>query len=101
MLVMTNKGLLRTSLVALLFSLCAIGVQAQSPQASPAPTISPEKEALIKELLDLTSSKKTIDAIFKAQADQMDKDLPETAWQAVSGMKELKTLSPEAREELR
>jgi hypothetical protein len=101
MRVMTNKGLLRTSLVALLFSFFAIGVQGQSPQASPASSISPEKQALIKELLELTSSKKTIDALFKAQADQMDKDLPEIAWQAASGMKELKSLTPEAREELR
>lgn len=101
MRVIANKGLLRISLAALSLSFFALVVQAQSPQANAAPSISPEKQALIKELLELTSSKKTIDALFKAQADQMDKDLPETTWQAVSGMKELKSLSPEAREELR
>ena len=102
MLVMINKGLRRCSLAALLFSLCAIGVQGQVPGSSPTTSnISPEKRTLIRELLELTSSKKTIDAMFKAQADQMDKDLPDTAWRVVSEMKELKSLTPEQREELR
>lgn len=96
-----NKKLLRACLAALLFSVLVIGVQAQDLTPTATPSISPEKQALIRELLELTSSKKTIDAMFKAQADQMDKDEPETTWLAVSGMKELKSLTPEEREEIR
>lgn len=98
---MTNKRLLRACLAALLFSLSVIGVRAQDLPTTATPSISPEKQALIRELLELTSSKKTIDALFKAQAEQMDKELPETTWQAVSGMSELKSLTPEQREEIR
>jgi hypothetical protein len=39
--------------------------------------------------------------MFKAQSDQMDKDHPQMIWQIVSGMKELKSLTAELREELR
>jgi len=88
-------------LVSLLLSLSIISVRAQDPSASPAQRISPEKQALINELLDLTSSKKTIDAMLKAQADQMDKELPQLIWQMVTGMKELKSLTPDQREEVR
>jgi hypothetical protein len=101
MLAMTNQKLLRAGLAALLFSLSVIGVQAQDVAPTATQSISPEKKALIRELLELTSSKKTIDALFKAQAEQMDKELPEITWRAVSGMSELKSLTPEQREEIR
>jgi hypothetical protein len=39
--------------------------------------------------------------MLKAQAEQMDKQLPDIIWQAVADMKELKSLTPEQREELR
>jgi hypothetical protein len=98
---MKYNKLLRACLAGLLLSLSIVSVRAQTPPASTAQTISPEKQALIRELLELTSSKKTIDAMFKAQADQVDKELPQLIWQAVSGMKELKSLTPEQREEVR
>ena len=96
-----EKLLQAVSLVCLVVALFSISARAQNPPASTTQTISPEKQALIRELLDLTSSKKTIDALFKAQGDQMDKELPQIIWQAVSGMKELQSLTPEQREEVR
>ena len=101
MRVMTHNKQLPACLACLLLFTFIVSVRAQDSPATAGPTISPEKQALIKELLELTSSKKTMDAMFKAQADQMDKELPETTWQAVSGMKELKALTPEQREEVR
>ena len=98
---MTYQNLLRAGLACLLLSSAIISVRAQDPPTSPTQIISPEKQALIKELLELASSKKTIDAMLKAQAEQMDKQLPDISWQAVADMKELKSLTPEQREELR
>jgi hypothetical protein len=101
MAVMKSRGSLQTCLVALLLSLIAVGVQAQDSQPSATPTISAEKQALIKEMLELSNPKKTIDAMLKAQADQMEKQLPDIIWQAVSGMKELESLTPRQRAEVR
>ena len=101
MRVMTHNKLLPACLACLLLSFFVVSVRAQDPPASATPSISPEKQALIRELLELTSSQKTIDAMFKAQADQVDKELPQLVWQAVSGMPELKSLTPAQREEVR
>lgn len=101
MRVTTYNRLLPAFLACLLFSLSIISVRAQDPPGNATPSISSEKQALIRELLELTSSQKTIDAMFKAQADQVDKELPQLVWQAVSGMQELKSLTPAQREELR
>lgn len=98
---MTNKKLLLTCVVALLFSLLAIATKAQDPPANATASVSPEKLALIRELMELASSKKTIDAMLKAQAEEMEKQLPEIIWQAVSGMKELESLTPAQRDEIR
>lgn len=98
---MKHNKLLRAGLACLFLSLSIISARAQDPPASAARSISPEKQALIRELLELTSSKKTIDAMLKAQADQMEKQLPDIIWQTVSGMEELKSLTPGQREELR
>lgn len=99
--VITPERTLRAFLACLLLSLSMVSVCAQQPSSSSTANISPEKQALIRELLELVDSKKTLDAMFKAQAEQMDKDMPEVIWQAVSGMKEIKSLSPAQREELR
>jgi len=101
MLVTIRKQLLRASIAVLLCSCAVAGARAQEPSPSPTPAISLEKQILIKELLELTSSKKTVDAMLKAQADQMEKQLPDIIWQAVSGMKELQSLTPQQREEIR
>ncbi len=98
---MTNNKLLRACLATLLLTFSIFSVRAQDPASTPAQSISPEKQALIRELLELASSKKTIDAMLKAQAEQMEKQLPDIVWQAVSGMKELESLTPAQREEVR
>jgi hypothetical protein len=98
---MINTQLLRASMAALLFSFSVVGVLAQSPTTSPTPGVPLEKQILIKELLELTSPQATVDAMLKAQADQMEHELPDLIWQAVSGMKELQSLTPQQREEVR
>jgi hypothetical protein len=96
---MTYKKLL--AFVLLMLLLAAISVQAQEASARVNQDVSPEKLALIKELIELASSKQTIDAMLKAQSEQMEQRLPEIVWQAVSGMKELKTLTPAQTEALK
>jgi hypothetical protein len=87
-------------LLGALVILAASTARAQESASTSGQNISPAKQALIKELLELANSQKTVDAIIKAQSDQMEKQLPEIVWQSVSGMKELKALSPAEREEL-
>lgn len=97
---MRNK---KSALLALVFfALVAINtVNAQDPASKPTQSISPVKLALIKELLELTNSKKIMDAMLKAQAEQMDKQMPDMIWQIVSNMKELQALTAAQREEIR
>jgi uncharacterized protein len=101
MRVMTHNKLLRACLGCLVLSLSIVSVFAQDAPPSAAQSISPQKQALIKELLELVNSKKTVDAMLKAQADEMEQQLPEIIWQAVSGMEEVKSLTPAQREEAR
>jgi uncharacterized protein len=101
---MTSKKHFFAGLFAIVFLLGAISVQAQDAKPTPTPAagpnISPEKLALVKELLELAHSRETVEAILKAQADQLEKQLPEIIWQAVSGMNEMKLLSRTEREQL-
>jgi hypothetical protein len=87
--------------LALMCSLFVFDVKAQDPPATPAQAVSPEKLRLIRELLELSSSKKTIDAMLKAQSEELEKQMPEIIWQAVSNMEELKTLTPEELKEMK
>lgn len=97
---MTKKKSALLALVVL--GLIAINtVNAQDPATQPSQSISPVKLALIKELLELANSKKTMDAMMKAQAEQMDKQMPDMVWQMVENMKELKALTAAQREEIR
>jgi len=100
------------AVVALFIALAAVGVKAQdtkpsppspnpTPAPSPGPNISSEKLALIKELMELTSSKKTIDEVLKAQAEAMEKDLPAVIWATASAMPEVAKLPVLDRESLR
>jgi hypothetical protein len=100
MVLLKHNKLLPACLACLLLSLFLVPARAQDPLPSPAPGISPAKQTLVREMLDLASSKKTIEAMFKAQTDPMDRDLPETIWKALAGMKELQSLTSEEREEV-
>lgn len=85
-------------LIALVLILSANSTPAQEPAPTPAQNVSPEKLALIRELLELANAKGTVDAILKAEAQQLEKDLPELAWQAAANMPALKSLNPTERE---
>lgn len=61
-------------------------------------TISPEKRALIKEMLAVTDMQKSIDMMTKAMSDQFEKEEPQRIADSVN---EIEGLTPEEREKLR
>ena|SRR5258707_10320957 len=73
----------------------------QRGQADKTQEISPEKRVLIRELLEVAGARKNSEAMFKTMFDQMDKQMPEIVWQAVSEMKEIKELTPAEQQRLR
>jgi uncharacterized protein len=93
--------LIQIFVASLLFSL--VPAQAQEAGATPAPTpgVAAEKRILIKEILDLTNSRQSSEAMFSAQFDEMDKQMPEIQWQAIASMEELKRLTPAQQQEVR
>jgi hypothetical protein len=71
------------------------------PEAMPKQEVSPEKRALVKQILDLTNSRQSSEAIFNAQFDEMEKQMPDIQWQAISSMEEFKKLTLAQQEDLR
>ena len=63
--------------------------------------LTPEKRALIKELLETTDARKTAMSIYKSIIEQEESQLPDLVWQAVSGIKEVQALTPAQQQELR
>ncbi|HSS20671.1 MAG TPA: DUF2059 domain-containing protein [Pyrinomonadaceae bacterium] len=102
---MTVKKHIFAGVAVVVLILAAAGARAQDSKPSPTPvptsTISPEKLALIKELMELTSSQKTIDAVLQSQADEMERRLPDEVWATASAMPEVARLSTLDRESLR
>jgi hypothetical protein len=96
---MTYKKLLACLIVMSVSTV--IGVKAQDAPANVNQNVSPEKVALIKELIEVSHAKQTVEAMLKAQSEQMEERFPEIIWEGVSGMEELKTLTPAQKEELR
>ena len=88
-----------TAVAALcLASSLTVSGQITSPPAQQGPanrgqSISPEKQALVRELLDALDFKKSIEAIIKTLFDQMDREIPEAVWHELSQTKEIKDLS--------
>jgi hypothetical protein len=88
--------------------LCCLQM-ARGQEASPSPKpetaatqeVSAAKQALIKQILDLTNSRVNTEAMFNAQFTEMEKHLPEIEWQAISSMDEFKQLTPVQKEEVR
>jgi uncharacterized protein len=80
---------------------CLAVLHAQQASPNRAQKISPEKQALIKKLLDATNSKKNAEEIFKSQFDELVKQMPEIVWQTISEMTELKQLAPKQQQEMR
>jgi hypothetical protein len=92
-----------TRLAAIAFALVFCTHIANSQTAAPAatPEISAEKKALIREFLDLTNSRTSSEAMFKAQFEQMERDIPEYQWQSISSMDEFKRLTSAQQQEVR
>jgi len=91
--------LLTTSCALCIFFSLAVSAQVTTPivqqgQADKAQDISPQKQALIKELLDAIDIKKNSDAVLNTMFDQMEKQMPEIIWQSALEMKEIKELTP-------
>jgi hypothetical protein len=63
--------------------------------------ISPEKRALISELLEVTEAKKNALAVFNAMLDENEKQMPDIVWQGLLNQKEVQELDAEAKEALR
>lgn len=83
-------------LLVLILVCCAVGGAAQQPVPAPSPNpeVSPAKRELIRQILDLTNSRKSTEAMFSAQFDEMEKQMPEIQWQAISSLDEFKRLTP-------
>lgn len=73
----------------------------QQPDTSAKPVISPEKRALIAELLEVTETKKNALAMFNSVLDQDEKQMPDIIWQGVLSTKDVQDLSADLQEELR
>src|SRR5258708_9841939 len=100
-----------TKLLTIIAAICvafaiAAGAQvastaAQQSDSDKVQVISPEKQALIRELLDVTGSKKNSEAILNVTFDQMQKDVPEAVWASISNMQGFKELSQAEQQRLR
>jgi uncharacterized protein len=97
---------MKTALMCLMFC-CAAFVCVQAQEQAPAPAqavvpslMTPEKRALIKEILELTNSGQSSEAMFNAQFAEMDKKIPDIQWQAIASMEELKRLTPAQQNEI-
>src|SRR5437016_10595549 len=63
--------------------------------------ISPEKQALIKELLETTNSKKLTGDLLNSMVEVTQKDMPEIIWQSLSDLKSITELTPAEQQHLR
>src|SRR6266480_2771013 len=104
---MIRKAVKLIQVLTLLLVSCFAASQAQQvetlpkPEAMPKHEVSAEKRALVKQILDLTNSRQSSEAIFNAQFDEMEKQMPDIQWQAISSMEEFKKLTPAQKEEVR
>jgi hypothetical protein len=98
---MPTKPLLQAlALAGILFVnfTCSPG-QEQSPRGEQA--VSPEKRALIAELLEVTDSKKNALAFYNAILNQQETQMPDVIWQSLAGNKEIQELSSDEKARLR
>jgi uncharacterized protein len=103
MTLMIRKALTIIQLCSTLLLSCGVVAMAQGQAAATKEdtTVSPEKRALVKELLDLTNSRQSSAALFKAQFDEMEKQLPEIEWQAITAIQDFGKLTPAQRNQMR
>src|SRR5690242_18329063 len=92
---MFTRFLWLTGFVVLAISVSA-GAQVQpSPQSSPSDSqenISPEKKALVMELMEVTNSKKNSEALLNSMFDGMEKQMPDMVWSSLA--ESVKDLTP-------
>ena len=72
----------------------------QQNQSNQSQEISPEKRALVKELVDAINVRKSAKDMLEVIETQMQKQMVETMWQTLSQMKEMKELTDEDRQDL-
>ena len=99
---MSSKTFVQTFAVTVVLFACCMSASAQSQAGTPAQqTMTPEKRALISELLEVTQAKKTAITLFNSILEAEEKQAPEMVWQAISSIKELQELPAEEQEDLR
>lgn len=99
---MSSKTLMQTFAVTIVLFVCGLSANAQSQAVTATQqTITPEKRALITELLEVTEAKKTATTLFNSILEAEEKQAPEMVWQAVSSIKELQELPAEDQEKLK
>lgn len=99
---MTNKVLTVTAAILFAFSLT---IQAQTPLAAPQQSnqsqeISPEKRALVKELVDVLNVRKSAKDMLEVIEAQMQKQMVDMMWQTLSQMKEMNELTEAEKQEM-
>ena len=98
---MSMKFLARSLILGGILFLNFNCVLSQQPSQINANKISPEKRALISELLEVTDAKKNALAVFNAMLDENEKQMPDIVWQGLLNQKEFQELDAEAKDALR
>jgi len=98
---MSMKFLARSLILGGILLLNFNGVLAQGQSQTDAKQISPEKRALISELLEVTEAKKNALAVFNAMLDENQRQMPDIVWQGLLSQTEVQELDAEARDALR
>ena len=98
---MSMKFLARSLILAGILFLNFSCVLSQQQSQISANQISPEKRALISELLEATEAKKNALAVFNTMLDENEKQMPDIVWQGLLNQKEIQKLDAEAKEALR
>ena len=91
------RSLILAGILFLNFS-CVLSQQQSQINAN---QISPEKRALISELLEVTDARKNALAVFNAMLDENEKQMPDIVWQGLLSQKEIQKLDAEAKEAVR
>jgi uncharacterized protein len=95
------KSILLLLLGVFLFFTSASALVAQEPAAANTQSPGTEKRALIKEFLEVTLARKSAMALLESLLQEDEKLMPSIVWEAVSGMAEVKQLSPRDQQELK
>jgi hypothetical protein len=97
---MSIQFLTRSLVFSGILFLNSICVLSQEQSQTVAKSVSPEKRALITELLEVTEVRKSAVTIFNAMLDQNEKQMPDIVWQGLLSRKEFQELDAEAKDEL-